>query len=169
MLELFSTFFLIGLFTIGGGYVMIPVIQKEVLINGWLSSQQFKEILAISEMTPGPIAINTATFVGYKIGGFWGAIFATTGVVLPSFIVILLISKAYEIYATNRSVRGFMSGITPAVSAIILSAVITVGKGSVNSLPSIVFCLIAFIILYKTKLNLIFVLLIAGIVGLIIF
>lgn len=169
MLELFSTFFLIGLFTIGGGYVMIPVIQKEVLINGWLSSQQFKEILAISEMTPGPIAINTSTFVGYKIGGFWGAIFATTGVVLPSFIVILLISKAYEKYANNKLVRGFMSGITPAVSAIILSAVITVGKGSVNSLTSIIFCLIAFIILYKIKLNLVFILLIAGIVGLIIF
>ena len=111
LIKLFTTFFKIGLFTIGGGYVMIPVIQKEVLLNGWLTSQQFNELLAIAEMTPGPIAVNSATFIGYKMNGILGAIFATTGVVLPSFIIILLISKAYEKYENNKFVRKFMSGV----------------------------------------------------------
>lgn len=169
LIKLFTTFFLIGLFTIGGGYAMIPVIQKEVLLNGWLTSQQFNEILAIAEMTPGPIAINMATFVGYKMNGILGAIFATTGVVLPSFIIILLIYKAYEKYKKNKFVRKFMSGILPAVSAIIASAAITIGKDTITSPLALILFICTFIILYRTKLNLIFVLLISGIIGLFIF
>ncbi len=169
LIKLFTTFFLIGLFTIGGGYAMIPVIQKEVLLNRWLTSQQFNEILAIAEMTPGPIAINMATFVGYKMNGILGAIFATTGVVLPSFIIILLIYKAYEKYKKNKFVRKFMSGILPAVSAIIASAAITIGKDTITSPLALILFICTFIILYRTKLNLIFVLLISGIIGLFIF
>lgn len=169
LIKLFTTFFLIGLFTIGGGYVMIPVIQKEVLLNGWLTSQQFNELLAIAEMTPGPVAINMATFVGYKMNGIWGAIFATTGVVLPSFLIILLIAIAYEKYKKNKFVRKFMSGILPAVSAIIASAAITIGKDAINSPLALILLICTFTILYKTKLNLVFVLLISGIIGLFIF
>lgn len=169
LIKLFTTFFLIGLFTIGGGYAMIPVIQKEVLLNGWLTSQQFNELLAIAEMTPGPVAINMATFVGYKMNSIWGAIFATTGVVLPSFIIILLIAKAYEKYKKNKFVRKFMSGILPAVSAIIASAAITIGKDAITSPLALILFICTFTILYKTKLNLVFVLLISGIIGLFIF
>lgn len=169
LIKLFTTFFKVGLFTIGGGYVMIPVIQKEVLLNGWLTSQQFNELLAITEMTPGPIAVNSATFIGYKMNGILGAIFATTGVVLPSFIIILLISKAYEKYENNKFVRKFMSGVLPAVSAVIASAAITIGKDIITSPLALILFICAFIVLYRTKLNLLSVLLISGILGLFIF
>jgi chromate transporter len=86
-IELFITFFKIGLFTIGGGYAMIPLIQQEMIGHGWLTLQEIVDIIAISEMTPGPFAINTATFVGIRTGGIIGAVFSTVGVVLPSFIV----------------------------------------------------------------------------------
>ena len=91
--QLFATFFKIGLFTFGGGYAMIPLIQRETVENkGWVTEDDILEIVAIAESTPGPIAINTATFVGSKTRGFWGAFFATLGVILPSFIIIFLIS-----------------------------------------------------------------------------
>ncbi|MBQ1988903.1 MAG: chromate transporter, partial [Clostridia bacterium] len=92
-LQLFLTFFKIGAFTFGGGYAMIPLIQKEVVEEKkWITDDDILEIIAIAESTPGPIAINSATFVGYRVCGFWGSFFSTLGVVLPSFVIILIIS-----------------------------------------------------------------------------
>ena len=92
LFELFAAFFRIGAFTFGGGYAMIPLIQKETVENKkWITDDDILEIVAIAESTPGPIAINAATFVGYKVAGFWGAFFATIGMVVPSFAIILLI------------------------------------------------------------------------------
>ena len=103
MLTLFWTFFKIGLFTFGGGYAMIPLIQQEVTSHNWLSEDALLNFIGISEATPGPFAINIATFVGSSQYGFWGAVCATLGVVLPSFIIILLIASIFTKFEQNKA------------------------------------------------------------------
>ena len=122
-LDLFLTFMKIGAFTFGGGYAMIPLIQKEVCENKkWLSEKDISDIVAISESTPGPIAINAATFVGYKTSGFLGACMATLGVVLPSFLIISIISLILTQFQSIKAVRYAFMGIRAAVLALILKA-----------------------------------------------
>ncbi|SFD11768.1 chromate transporter [Ruminococcus albus] len=122
-LDLFLTFMKIGAFTFGGGYAMIPLIQKEVCENKkWLNEKDITDIVAISESTPGPIAINAATFVGYKTSGFLGACLATLGVVLPSFLIISLISLILTRFQSIRAVKYAFMGIRAAVLALILKA-----------------------------------------------
>ena len=122
-LDLFLTFMKIGAFTFGGGYAMIPLIQKEVCENKkWLSEKDISDIVAISESTPGPIAINAATFVGYKTSGFLGACMATLGVVLPSFLIISIISMVLTQFQSIKAVRYAFMGIRAAVLALILKA-----------------------------------------------
>ena len=104
--ELFFTFFKIGLFTFGGGYAMIPMIQDEIVTRGWMSMTQLVDFIAISESTPGPFAVNIATFVGESVSGFSGAFAATFGVILPSFIVILLVAKYFMTFKDNFYVTG---------------------------------------------------------------
>lgn len=129
LFKLFWVFFKIGAFTIGGGYAMLPLIQREVVEeNNWLTSDEFVDILAIAEVTPGPVAVNTSTYVGYKKAGFKGALICTLGTVLPSFIIILLIVKFFWIYRTNPIIEKVFLGIRPAVSALIFSAVYKLGK-----------------------------------------
>lgn len=129
ILKLFLTFFKIGAFTFGGGYAMIPLIEKETVEkNEWITSEEILEVFAISESTPGPIAINTATFIGYKIAGFFGAAAATLGVVLPSFIIILIVAKFIEKFRTSTFVSGALTGLKPCVVALIGVAVLTIGK-----------------------------------------
>ena len=129
-LSLFLTFFKIGLFTIGGGYAMIPLIESELVrSHGWITREQMLNIFAISESTPGPFAINTATYVGSMMGGdgigrsLLGAFCATLGVVLPSFIIILIVARFYEKYKQSRIVKGCMSGLKPAAVGLIGAAV----------------------------------------------
>lgn len=126
-LRLFWTFFKIGLFTIGGGYAMLPLIQSETLAHGWLTQEQIVNFIAVSESTPGPFAVNIATFVGMETGGVPGAVCATAGVVLPSFIIILIVAKCFDKYRNSRVVGGCMSGMKPAVVGLIAAAVISVG------------------------------------------
>ena len=122
-LDLFLTFMKIGAFTFGGGYAMIPLIQKEVCENKkWLNEKDITDIVAISESTPGPIAINAATFVGYKTSGFMGACLATLGVVLPSFLIISLISLILTQFQSIKAVNYAFMGIRAAVLALILKA-----------------------------------------------
>lgn len=121
--QLFSIFFKIGAFTFGGGYAMIPLIQKEVVDNKkWVSDEDILDIIAIAESTPGPIAINSATFVGYKIAGFWGAAAATTGVVLPSFVIISVISFILEKFQQFKAVQYAFYGIRAGVIALLIKA-----------------------------------------------
>ena len=127
-LILFLTFFKIGAFTFGGGYAMLPLIQEEVLNNGWLELEKIINFIAVSESTPGPFAINMATYVGLETGGFLGAVSATLGVVLPSFIIILIVANFFEKFKTNKIVAGCMTGLKPAVIGLIGSAVISIGK-----------------------------------------
>ena len=132
-LTLFLTFFKIGAFTIGGGYAMLPFIQEEVLAHGWVAEADLINFIAVSESTPGPFAINMATYIGSQVGGdygFWGSIFgsacATLGVVLPSFIIILIVARFYEKYKQSKIVKGCMSGLKPAVVGLIAAAILSV-------------------------------------------
>ena len=127
-LELLWTFFKIGALTFGGGYAMLPLIQSETLSRGWVTESEIANFIAVSESTPGPFAINMATYIGTDRGGFLGAACATLGVVLPSFIVILIVARCYEKFKTNRFVAGAMTGLKPAVVGLIAAAVISVGK-----------------------------------------
>ena len=127
-LELFWTFFLIGAFTFGGGYAMLPLIQIEVVSKGWLSNDAVVNFVAVSESTPGPFAINMATYVGSEMGGILGAACAPLGVVLPSFIIILIVAKCYDRFKQSKLVKGAMSGLKPAVIGMIGTAVLSIGK-----------------------------------------
>ncbi len=132
-LELFLTFFKIGAFTFGGGYAMLPLIQEEVLKKEWLTNADMMNFIAVSESTPGPFAINIATYVGSEVGGNGSNIFysvlgsfcATLGVVLPSFIVILIIARMYQKFKSSRVVMGAMSGLRPAAIGLIGSAIVS--------------------------------------------
>ncbi len=123
--ELFITFFKIGLFTFGGGYAMLPLIQKEVLNHGWMEIEEIINFIAVSESTPGPFAINCATYVGMETGGFFGAVCATLGVVMPSFIVILCVARFYKRFKESKIVSSVMTGLCPAVIGLIGSALVS--------------------------------------------
>lgn len=122
--QLFYTFFLIGICTFGGGYAMIPMIQDQVIGNGWMSLSELTDFIAISEATPGPFAINVATFVGSKTGGALGSVCSTIGVVLPSFIIILLVAFVLTKFLKNKYVKGALKGVRPVILALILSTAI---------------------------------------------
>ena len=124
-LKLFLTFFEIGLFTFGGGYAMISLVREKVLAYGWLSEEELLNMIAVSESTPGPIAVNMATFVGSTQGGVLGSLLATLGVVLPSFIIILLISALIRNFLKYKGVKAFLLGVRPCVVALILGTAIT--------------------------------------------
>lgn len=124
-LTLFLTFFEIGLFTFGGGYAMISLIREKVLAFGWLTEEELLNMIAVSESTPGPIAVNMATFVGATQGGILGSLVATLGVVLPSFLIILLIVSLIRNFLKYQGVRAFLRGVRPCVVALILSTAIT--------------------------------------------
>lgn len=132
-LELFWTFFKIGLFTFGGGYAMLPLIQEQVVAHGWLSEEAIVNFIAVSESTPGPFAINIATYVGSQVGGaeggalmpVLGAVCTTLGVVLPSFIVILIVARFYQQFKNSNAVKGLMTGLKPAAIGLIAAAVIS--------------------------------------------
>lgn len=127
-LELFLTFFMIGAFTFGGGYAMLPMIQEQVGLR-WghiISQEAMVDFVAVSESTPGPFAINMATFVGNQVGGVLGSAMATLGVVLPSFIIILIVVKIYDQFRKSKLVKGAMSGLKPAVVGLIANAILGV-------------------------------------------
>lgn len=125
-LELFLTFFRIGAFTFGGGYAMLPLMQEAVVSKGWMDTQSIVDFIAVCESTPGPFAINMATYVGSEMGGILGSACATLGVVLPSFIVILIVAKCFERFKKSRVVSGVMTGLKPAVVGLIGSAVLSI-------------------------------------------
>lgn len=125
-LELFFTFFKIGLFTIGGGYAMIPLLQNELISKGWATLEEIINFIAISESTPGPFAINMSTFVGVKMGGVIGSVLTTAGIVLPSFIIILIIAKYFYNFKDNFYVQGALYGLRPAVIGLLCSSVFSI-------------------------------------------
>lgn len=181
-LELFWSFLQVGLFSIGGGYAAMPLIQAQVVDqHGWLSLNEFIDVITISQMTPGPIGINSATFVGIKIAGIGGALIATLGCVLPSCIIVLTLAHFYFKYQNLTAVRGVLNGLRPAVVAMIASAGLSIllnASFAGGVLPSsladvswigIFLFLAAFIVLRKWKPNPIWVMLGCGVLGMFLF
>ena len=173
-LELFWTFFKIGLFTFGGGYAMLPLIQEQVIAHGWLSEEAIVNFIAVSESTPGPFAINIATYVGSQVGGaefgglgftVLGSACATLGVVLPSFIIILLVAKFYQQFKNSNTVKGLMTGLKPAAIGLIASAVVSMAltvfipsgfsfsifRGIEFYISAAIFALCTFLVFFKRK------------------
>lgn len=128
LLDLFLTFLKIGTFTFGGGYAMLPMVQQEVLSHGWMKQEEIVNFIAVSEATPGPFAVNVSTYVGSIVAGISGAFFATLGVVLPSFIIILIVAKMFDKFCKSKGVKGMMLGLHPTVVGLIGASIISVGK-----------------------------------------
>jgi chromate transporter len=179
LVKLFWSFFQVGLFSFGGGYAKLPLIQNQIVeINHWLTKTEFLDIITISQMTPGPIGINSATFVGTRIAGLTGAIVATLGCVCPSCIIVLILAFIYYKYRGLTTVQGILNGLRPAVIAMIASAGLSLvilafwnGKGILSNIGntdviSVIIFLLAITILRKWKLNPITVMVGAGLVGL---
>ena len=136
---LFITFMKIGAFTFGGGYAMIPIIQKEVVEKRkWADNSDILDILAISESTPGPISVNAATYIGFRVAGFWGSLFATLGLILPSFVVIYIISFFYETFMSWTIVQAAFKGLSIGVIVLLFMAVNKLRKAIPNNILSIV-------------------------------
>ena len=180
-LQLFLEFFKIGLFTFGGGYAMIPLIKEVVLNYGWLTEEQFMDFIGVCESTPGPIAINMATFVGSSQASIGGAAVATLGVVLPSFIIILLVASILKKFIKNKFVDRALTGIKAVVIGLILSTGIIsliqcIGYESLSSFNANYASIIIFSILVlvyfiylkvtKKKLNAILIIVVAALLGL---
>ena len=156
--ELFCTFLKIGGFTFGGGYAMIPLIQKETVENkGWITDDDILEIIAIAESTPGPIAINSATFVGYRTAGFWGAFAATFGVVLPSFVIILAISFVLRQFQEIKAIRYAFNGIRAGVLALLFKALWSMYKKAPKNWVSYVVMAAAFVLTAFLNVNVLYV------------
>lgn len=151
ILQLFFTFFKTGLLTFGGGYAMIPILQKEVSEKRkWIDEREIIDILAISESTPGPIAVNTATYVGYEVAGFWGSFFATLGLVLPSFGIIFLISFFYKDFMKWQPVQAAFMGLRIGVIILLIKAVLKLKKAVKFSVLSWIIFGITFVGLFLT-------------------
>lgn len=179
-IQLFYTFFKIGLFGFGGGYAMLSMIQGEVVTRyEWLSSQEFTDIVAISQMTPGPIGINAATYVGFTAtGSIWGSVIATLAVVFPSFILMLTISKFFLKYQKHPIVESVFNGLRPAVVGLLASAALVLmntenfgspTKDTYSFVISIIIFLVAFIGTRKYKANPILMIIACGIAGLLLY
>ena len=168
LLKLFLTFLKIGAFTFGGGYAMIPLIQKEAVEKQqWVTDDDVLEIIAIAESTPGPIAINAATFVGFRACGFWGAFCATFGVILPSFVIITIISGILQQFQELRAVRYAFMGIRAGVLALILKALWGMYRKCPKHPMAYVIAAMAFVLVAVLNVNVMLVILLCAVLGLV--
>ena len=175
-LKLIWAYLKIGLFGFGGGYAMLSLIQSEVVNNGWLSRQMFTDIVAISQMTPGPIGINSATYIGYvTTGSVWGSLVATLTVVLPPFVLTLWASHFIARHQQSSIIKGAFMGLRPVVVGLIASAALLLmdkenfGYATNEQIISIAICVISFIAVYFAKLHPIAVIVAAGVAGFLIY
>lgn len=176
-LQLFWSFLQIGALSFGGGYAAMPLIQEQIVTrHGWLSVSEFADLITISEMAPGPIAVNSATFVGIRVAGLTGALVSTIGCILPSCVLVTLIARLYLKYRNLHALQSVLASLRPAVVAMIASAGVTIlmsafwgGRtvvlASTNFLMVGIFAL-CFLLLRKTKLNPIAVMVLAGVLNL---
>ena len=166
VLELFVSIFKIGAFTFGGGYAMIPLIEKEVVTNkGWLTKEEFMDILVVAQSLPGALAINTSIFLGYRIAGIIGALVSLLAVALPSFIIILIIAAFFMQFRNNYYVNAAFNGITTAVPMLVLAGAISLSKGLGKGVRTIITIIIALVALVFFNINPVLVIIISGIYG----
>lgn len=169
-LKLFWTFFKIGALTIGGGYAMVPLIEKEIVDKKkWVLQKDMVDIFAVSQSIPGVIAINSASFVGYKVGKYSGAIFATLGMILPSFIIITLIAGLFLQFQNLPVIRAAFVGINAAVIALITAAGVRIGRVALKDFISILILIFALFLLLLIKIHAIYIIIIGALLGLILF
>ena len=167
-IQLFLTFIKIGAFTFGGGYAMLPLIQKEIVEKKhWITDNDILEIVAISESTPGPIAINAATFVGFPICGFWGALFATLGVVIPSYLIILIISFVLKEFQSIKIIQYAFNGIRAGVLALIIKALWSMYIQCPKNIISYIIMACSFIFTALLNVNVLIVIISCAILGLV--
>ncbi len=167
LIDLFLIFARIGGFTFGGGYAMLPMLQKEVVENrGWATQDELMDYYAIGQCTPGIIAVNVATFIGTKLKGFWGALFATLGVITPSIIIIMIISAFISGFQDIQAVIHAFNGVRAAVVALILSSVIKLSKKSVPDLITKVIFLVVALLAFFTDISPVFFILAVAIFSL---
>lgn len=167
LLKLFLTFFKIGAFTFGGGYAMIPLIQRETVeTRKWISDEDILEIVAIAESTPGPIAINSATFVGYKVAGVLGAACATFGTVLPAFVIIMIISSILREFGDIKAVQYAFDGIRAGVLALLVKAWWNMYKKSPKDSISYAIAILSFVAVCVFDINVLYVIIVCAITGL---
>lgn len=170
ILKLFLSFLKIGAFSFGGGYAMLPLIRKEIIeVHGWLTVKEFIDILAVVEMTPGPVAINSATFLGYKVAGIWGSIAATVGVILPSIVIILIIAHFLSKFRESPYIDYAFRGIRPVVLGLVTSAALTVAKDAIIDIKSLIIGGVLFYFVSFKDMHPITAIILAGIAGAIIY
>lgn len=170
LLELFLSFFKIGLFSFGGGYAMIPLIQREVItVNPWVTNVEFLDMLAVAQITPGPIAVNTATFVGHRIAGVPGSMVATVAVIMPAFIIVITLSFIVQKMGKSKQVDYIYRGLRPAVLALIFSAMYSIGRESFSDYRALLIGLGSFFLLKYRKLNLLGVIAISALAGILVY
>ena len=165
---LFFTFFKIGLFTIGGGYAMIPLMEGEIIAHSWLTQGEFLNIVAIAEITPGPVSINTATFVGYKLYGVIGAALATLGVVAPSLIIMVIFAHLLARLKTSKYAIA-LRGISITVTALITAAVFRLVKPAITTYADLAIAAAALALIAKTKVSPILIIIGAGLAGVVLY
>lgn len=170
LLKLFITFFKIGLFSFGGGYAMLPLIKQEVVdINQWMTTQSFGNIIGISQVTPGPLAINTATYVGYKTAGVVGSAAATLGVTLPSVVIIYVIASLLNKHGNNKYADGILKYIRLCAVGLIAAAALMLKDDVTANVQSMLIFAAAFILNFKFKVDPIILAVLSGVAGFIIF
>lgn len=168
LIDLFFTFYRIGGLTFGGGYAMLPIIQKEIVEEKkWATEEEVLDYYAVGQCTPGIIAVNTATFIGYKVHGIIGAIVATLGVVFPSLIIITIIAALLKNFANYSIVQHAFSGIRVVVIALIVSAILKLAKTSIKNSTTLIIAIIAFILVAFVNLSPIYIVIAAACIGLI--
>lgn len=179
-LQLLITFFKIGAFSFGGGYAMIPFFEKEIVLHGWTAARDYTKVIAIAQIFPGPFAVDSSAYIGYKVGGILGAIIATVGLCLPSFIAFVYITRRYVEFKNNRYIQMLLGGVRPVVIGLLIGAVYIIGfKPVVGTWESLFHSLLGikailltaagFLLLKYTKVNPVFFIVIFGIVGVALF
>jgi chromate transporter len=164
--RLFLSFLKVGIFGFGGGYAMLPLMEEELITRaGWLTMGEFVDIIAVAEMTPGPVAINAATYVGYRVAGFWGALTSTLGVIAPSLFIMGVLTLLYLRYRKMEGVRLFFGGVRPAVAALVAFAALRVGQTLSLDTPSIVIAVACFALVTTRRVHPTAVLLLAAVAG----
>lgn len=167
--EMFITFFKIGAFTFGGGFAMIPIIKKEVVENKkWIKDEDFIDIISIAQSSPGPIAVNSSIYVGYRIKGFSGALVSALGTVMPSFLIILIIANFFLEFSDNKIIEKIFMGIRPAVVALILSAIYGLVRNAYFNYLQIFLAIITALVIVFFDINPIFMIILGIAISLII-
>lgn len=166
MLQLFLTFVLIGVLNFGGGYAMVSFIQNQVVdIHGWLTLREYTDMLAISQATPGPIAVNTATYTGFKIAGLPGALLATLGLIVPAYFIILGLMYVFRRWPDNPYLKWGLSGVKPMVFALIAASALSLGTENIGTWYELGLFLLSMLLLRRFKLNPILLITIFGVWG----